>query len=110
MRRFSMRQFKIDPINGMRASARLVLIASAAVLAVGVSGCHWFSKKDSAYQASPESRPLEVPPDLDRPTAEGAVPAPDAGTQSATRSEMPTAAQAPSSNSGFTIAGDRDDI
>jgi uncharacterized lipoprotein len=105
-----MRQFQIDPINGMRASARLVLIASAAVLAVGVSGCHWFSKKDSAYQASPESRPLEVPPDLDRPSAEGAVPAPDAGAQSATRSEMQTATQAPSSNSGFTIAGDRDDI
>jgi uncharacterized lipoprotein len=81
-----------------------------AALVVGVSGCHWFSKRDSAYQMTPESRPLEVPPDLDRPTAEGAVPAPDAGTQSVTRSEMPSATQAPSSNSGFTIAGDRDDI
>lgn len=102
-----MRQFQINPNN---ASARLVLIASMAALVVGVSGCHWFSKRDSAYQMSPESRPLEVPPDLDRPTAEGAVPAPDAGTQSVTRSEMSTATQAPSSNSGFTIAGDRDDV
>lgn len=105
-----MRQFQIHPINGMRASARLVLIASAAVLAVGVSGCHWFSKSDTAYQMSPASRPLEVPPDLDRPTTEGAVPAPDAGTQSVTRSEMAAATQTPSSNSGFTIAGDRDDV
>jgi uncharacterized lipoprotein len=106
-----MRQFQIDPNNGMRTSARLVLIASMAALVVGVSGCHWFSKRDSAYQMSPESRPLEVPPDLDRPTAEGAVPAPDAGTQSVTRSEMATTTQAaPSSNSGFTIAGDRDDV
>ena len=105
-----MHQFQIDPNNGVRASARLVLIASAAVLAVGVSGCHWFSKRDSAYQMSPESRPLEVPPDLDRPTAEGAVPAPEVGTQSVSRSEMSAATQAPSSNSGFTIAGDRDDI
>lgn len=105
-----MRQFKIDPNNGVRASARLMFIASAAALAVGVSGCHWFSKRDSAYQMSPESRPLEVPPDLDRPTTEGAVPPPDAGTQSVTRSEMPAATQAPISNSGFTIAGDRDDV
>jgi uncharacterized lipoprotein len=59
---------------------------------------------------SPQSRPLEVPPDLDRPSAEGAVAAPDAGAQSVTRSEMSTATQTPSSNSGFTIAGDRDEI
>ena len=106
-----MRQFQISSNNRTRASARLVLLASAAMLAVSVSGCHWFSKRDSAYQMSPESRPLEVPPDLDRPSAEGAVPAPDAGTQSVTRSEMSSAAtQTPSSNTGFTIAGDRDDI
>src|SRR6478672_7282498 len=105
-----MRQFQISSTNRTRASARLVLIASAAVLAVGVSGCHWFSNRDSAYQMSPESRPLEVPPDLDRPSAEGAVAAPDAGAQSVTRSEMSTSTQTPSSNSGFTIAGDRDEI
>lgn len=42
------------------------------VLAVAVlssSGCGWFRAK-TGYENSPENRPLEVPPDLDRPTVD----------------------------------------
>ena len=46
----------------------------AAVLLVGgLSGCHWFKKKNALYTQSGEARPLEVPPDLDRPSAERAM-------------------------------------
>jgi uncharacterized lipoprotein len=99
-----MRQFQL------RSNAsRTIAIAVAILATVGMSGCHWFSKKDSAYQMSPESRPLEVPPDLDRPGTEGAMQVPDAG-KSVTRSEMSASSQAAGSASGFTVAGERDDI
>jgi uncharacterized lipoprotein len=99
-----MRQFQL------RSNApRAIVIAAAVLVTVGASGCHWF-KKDSAYQMSPQSRPLEVPPDLDRPVTEGAMQVPGAGTQSVTRSEMSATSQASASASGFTVAGDRDDV
>ncbi|WP_159016085.1 hypothetical protein [Cognatiluteimonas profundi] len=101
-----MRQFQLLRSNAPRAIA----IAAAILVTVGVSGCHWFSKKDSAYQMSPESRPLEVPPDLDRPGTEGAMQVPDTGTQSVTRSEMSATSQAAASASGFTVGGERDDV
>ena len=34
---------------------------------LAASGCSWFRKEDELYAQSPESRPLEVPPDLDLP-------------------------------------------
>jgi uncharacterized lipoprotein len=89
-------------------STALRSLALAAVV-VAVSGCHWFSKNDNAYQQSPESRPLEIPPDLDQPNTQGAMQLPGGETQSVTRSSMgPSAAGAAAS--GFTIAGERDDI
>jgi uncharacterized lipoprotein len=89
-------------------STALRSLALAAVV-VAVSGCHWFSKNDKAYQQSPESRPLEVPPDLDMPNTQGAMQLPGGQPQSVTRSSMgPSAAGAAAS--GFTIAGERDDI
>ena len=103
-----MRQLQMDRSHALRSLA----VAAVVVIAVGTSGCHWFSKKDSAYQQSPENRPLEVPPDLDRPNTEGAMQAPAAGTQSVTRSSMQAPTRAPAQNgaSGFTVAGDRDDV
>jgi uncharacterized lipoprotein len=59
---------------------RALLLALVAVLA-GSTGCGWFRGK-SGYENSPESRPLEVPPDLDRPAADGTM-------------EIPAAAGAP---------------
>ncbi len=98
-----MRQPQMDRSHVLRSLA----VAAVVVIAVGTSGCHWFSKKNSAYQQSPENRPLEVPPDLDRPNTEGAMQLPSAGAQSVTRSPMQTA---PNSAAGFTVAGDRDGV
>jgi uncharacterized lipoprotein len=91
--------------------ARPLVAATLAVAIVASAGCHWFHKTDKNYEGSVESRPLEVPPDLDRPNTEGAMQVPAVGTQSVTRSSMTPAAQpAQASTSGFTVAGDRDEV
>ncbi|MBN8263267.1 MAG: hypothetical protein J0M21_01280 [Xanthomonadales bacterium] len=91
------------------APARLALAIAAVVLASGVSGCHWFGKKDELYTQSVESRPLEVPPDLDRPSADRAMALPSAGG-SATASGVASAAGSPGAAApiGFNATGDRD--
>lgn len=82
------------------------LAIAALVVATLVSGCSWFRKDDGVYAQAPESRPLEVPPDLDLPRSDSAVGVPV--TASAMRPAAPVAsATAPS---GFTVAGTRDDI
>lgn len=104
-----MRQLQMDRSRVLRS----LVITATVVIAVGTSGCHWFSKKNSAYQQSPENRPLEVPPDLDRPITEGAMQAPAVGTQSVTRSSMAASAPmqaSPNSATGFIVAGDRDGV
>jgi uncharacterized lipoprotein len=60
------------------------------------------------YRMSEESRPLEVPPDLDLPDTGAAVSASDAGTTSVMRSEV--GRQAPAAQAGFTVAGARDAV
>lgn len=89
-------------------------LAIAAVLAftvLGTSGCKWFRKTNELYAQSPESRPLEVPPDLDRPNTSGAMSLPPAGG-SVTRSETAATATAPASAqpNGFAVAGERDAV
>lgn len=93
----------------MRLSRHTVLPAIAATaLAATVAGCSWFSK-DSAYELAAEARPLEVPPDLDRPSTEGAMAIPGEGQTSVMRSSLgqPSPAQVAS---GFTVAGDRQEV
>lgn len=76
----------------------------AAVLLVGgLSGCHWFKKKNELYTQSVENRPLEVPPDLDRPSEDRAMALPSVATASATAAK-PVAA------TGFAVAGERDAV
>ncbi len=90
-----------------RASTAAPLVA--VLLATGLSGCHWFKKKNELYTQSAESRPLEVPPDLDRPAADRAMALPTVGnsvTASATAAARPGAA-APV---GFNAAGERDAV
>lgn len=94
--------------NLSRQLSAIALPAAALVLVAAVSGCHWF-KKDSAYQLAPEARPLEVPPDLDRPNTEGAMELPGAAPHSVTRSSMAGAATAAVA-SGFNVAGERDAV
>lgn len=87
-----------------------VAIAAAIVVTLATSGCHWFSKKNDAYQMSAENRPLEVPPDLDRPATDSAMPTSDTVTQSVMRSQTGASAQAANTASGFTVRGERDDV
>jgi len=94
----------------MRLPHRNILPAIAATaLVLGSAGCSWFSK-DSPFELAADARPLEVPPDLDVPSTEGAMEIPgQPGTTSVMRSSLgqPSAAQAAS---GFTIPGNREDV
>jgi uncharacterized lipoprotein len=93
------------------SKSRVLVLAVVATMVVATSGCHWFGKRGNPYQQEASARPLEVPPDLDRPNTEGAMQVPEAGTQSVTRSSMTPATQpAQASANGFTVAGDRDQV
>lgn len=91
----------------MRSAPRLnrVFVALAVLAAAGtMTGCKIFGKKDELYTASVESRPLEVPPDLDRPAADRAMALPSAGSGPVSAAATATGAPAPI---GFTAAGER---
>jgi len=83
-------------------------LAAAAVFAL-VSGCSMFGKKDELYTQSAESRPLEVPPDLDRPAADRAMALPTSGG-SVSASGMNNAGGSSAAPIGFNAAGDRDAV
>src|SRR4051812_171806 len=83
---------------------RTMLIALA--VAVLVSGCSWFHKDSKLYAKNAEARPLEVPPDLDRPSVEAAMKLP--ATASARAVSQPVSSAA--SPVGFTVPGARDAI
>jgi uncharacterized lipoprotein len=96
----------------MRLSPRLNRIALAlavVALAAGVGGCKMFGKKSELYTRSTESRPLEVPPDLDRPSADRAMALPAAGG-SVPASGMNNAGGGSAAPIGFNAAGDRDAV
>jgi uncharacterized lipoprotein len=85
--------------------SRTAAVALLAVAALGSAGCHWFHRGETeAYRNSPESRPLEVPPDLDQPDTSGAMALPAAGG-SVMRSQV-GAQRAP----GFAVPGQRDAV
>lgn len=73
--------------NLMNGAQRLAWVVAVLVM---VSGCSWFRSK-SDYQSSPESRPLEVPPDLSVPATDPsmAIPAVPAGSRTASASPAP---------------------
>jgi uncharacterized lipoprotein len=78
----------------------------AVLLATGLSGCHWFKKKNELYTQSAEARPLEVPPDLDRPAADKAMALPTVGTSvTASSAARPAVAAL-----GFSAPGERDAV
>ncbi|MGY1425040.1 hypothetical protein [Lysobacter sp. A289] len=105
----------------MRSTISLSQAAVAGILLVGLaagSGCSWFSKTDELY--AQQTRPLEVPPDLDLPRTGAALEMP-AG--SATASETVAAAAASpgsaataapaqmgSAGAGFVVPGSRDEV
>jgi uncharacterized lipoprotein len=61
-------------MNSLIRNARPLLVGAIVVALVSAGGCRWFRSSD--YQRSVENRPLEVPPDLDRPAATNALPLP----------------------------------
>jgi len=70
----------------VRRDIRALAIAVTATCFLG--GCGWlhrhFDKKNDEYKTSVQERPLEVPPDLDRPNTSGALTIPQTGTPAAT--------------------------
>ena len=95
-----------------------VAVAGAlAITLLATSGCSWFRKGDALYAQSPESRPLEVPPDLDLPrTADGAPQGSVTASGQAIATQMPAASGAGASATafaqaqGFTTAGTREEV
>lgn len=92
----------------MHRTSRVSMAAAplaAVLLVAGLSGCHWFKKKNELYTQSAEARPLEVPPDLDRPATDKAMALPSASTSVTASASKPAVA-----TTGFTVAGDRDAV
>ena len=83
---------------------RVAVLASLAVAVALSSGCSWFRKDTAAYKLSGEARPLEIPPELDRPNTDGAMAVPSQGGGVLASNARPAAA-APAPASGFNVAG-----
>lgn len=81
------------------------LLAVLVLTVLSASGCRWF-RKDTGFQQSADTRPLEVPPDLDRPNTDAAM----GGGGSVTRSAMASPASAAASATAFTVQGERDAV
>ena len=93
----------------MHRTSRASMVApiAAVLLVTSLSGCHWVGKKkNDLYAQSPESRPLEVPPDLDRPSAERAMALPNVAAP-ATATAAASSSAAPI---GFNVTADRDTV
>lgn len=76
----------------MTSTHRLMrpLLLGAAVLALSAAGgCSWFKAKTN-YTSSTESRPLEVPPDLDRPVTTASTSMPVSSSLGGTAAPSPT--------------------
>lgn len=63
----------MSPLSHRLRRRQLVVAGALAVTLLATSGCSWFRKSDTLYAQSPESRPLEVPPDLDLPRTAGSA-------------------------------------
>ena len=84
--------------------SRPLVIVALAVSVLGMSGCKWFKKGNPDYSMSPETRPLEVPPDLNLPNTAGAMKLPPTGAPAASTQGAATSA------TGFNVAGTREDV
>jgi uncharacterized lipoprotein len=92
-------------------SVKPLVAAVLAVAVLGTSACGWFRKDAQVYRMSAESRPLEVPPDLDRPDTSAAMTPTQSAPQSVLRSQVGASAAAPApAGSGFAVAGSRDEV
>ena len=93
----------------MQASRSILRPAIAVAIAptlVATAGSSWFRKDNPLYAPAPQDRPLEVPPDLDRPDTSAAMAVPQAGTTSVTRSGMTQGAASAAQASASVFNGD----
>ncbi len=81
-------------------------IAVALAVAMLASGCSWFHKDSKLYTQNAAARPLEVPPDLDRPSVDAAMKLPAIASANAPSTPVQSAA----SPVGFTVPGAREAI
>lgn len=91
----------MHPNTSSRRLAALVLVLVLVTTAT-LSGCSWFRKESKLYAQDAQSRPLEVPPDLDLPRTDAAVSVP--GTPAVASATAPAAGV----SSGFTVSGSRE--
>jgi uncharacterized lipoprotein len=87
-------------------SARAALASALAVAMLASSGCHWFHRGNADYQKSVENRPLEIPPDLDKPTVDQSmqIPSGTSGMQRGVSSAPPAASSiAPGGDASFIV-------
>lgn len=87
-------------MNNATAGYRIARAALLLGLLTAVAGCSWF-RSSTAYEDSPEARPLEVPPDLDTPPADSSMQIPEPAGQ-------PARAAAATPSAAFTVADNVD--
>ena len=95
----------------MRSTVSLPRAAIAGALVVGlvaVSGCSWLRKDNALYTA--QTRPLEVPPDLDLPRTTSAMEIPAGPVTASGTLAAAQSAPAGGTSTGFVIAGSRDEV
>ena len=88
---------------------RTAALSALAVALLATSGCGWFRKDHALYAQAPENRPLEVPPDLDRPGTAGAMEVPGQPA-SVSRSEIGAAGAQDAGATRFAVAAERDAV
>lgn len=93
-------------MRAVSSFSRPLALALLAVAVVGVSGCKWFRKGNPDYAMSEETRPLEVPPDLNLPSNAGAMQLPPTASQLASQAAPAVTASATS----FHVTGTRDEV
>lgn len=81
----------IQHLSSTGPRARVALALLCACLLLPAQGCSWFRGK-SEYANSPQTRPLEVPPDLDAPVVDPARQIPDVAPVASRSPTLPTAA------------------
>ena len=85
----------------MRLTPTFLRSAVAATLLVGLlGGCHWFKKDSELYKDEVAARPLEVPPDLDKPAIDAAMKMPPTASAAAPSAPVAGAGATPL---GFTV-------
>lgn len=76
------------------SSVRIALVGALVTALLASSGCKWFHRGGNAdYQKSVENRPLEIPPDLDKPAVDPSMQIPTSrATNTTSARSVPPAA------------------